>query len=337
MFTLLKYLFRNANQVETGALLDTRKVEEKVNDVHFKDIVATANAVNWVTKTSYRSFPQYDQKQSFMCGANALAKALGIAYSTRYGTYVPFSRADIYQRRINRPQAGMAMYDMFRIAGEGVTLEQLTPKTIWTDYDAESLLIENFKHEVGKVFAISGGVYLPADMETIASVIQTTGKGVILLIYFLGGEWSKEYPTIVNPSLTLNDPSSLHHFIVATDFGVENVGKVLKIDDSAAFGGLFDRKITNDWITKRVAGAGYPMAFKFSVGVNDRPSYDGLTIISAQKCLRFEGLFPLNVDYFESVGPTTRISLEAFQKKYGLTATKYLDEPTKAKLRTLYP
>lgn len=326
----------------TGALVDLRTKDEKKDDVQFGNIVASANLVVWKEKTQYRQYPVYNQNQSFMCGANSLAKALGIAYSTRFGAYVPFSRADIYQRRENKyltgnANQGMSMYDMFRIASEGVTLEQLTDKTIYTDYDADSLLIENFKHKVGEVFAISGGVYLPIDMETIASVIQTTEKGVILLLWFTSEEYSRETPVILNPNLGLTDALALRHFITAKDFALINGSKCLICDDSAWFGGFKQRIISLNFLLKRVAQAGYPMSFKFAIGASDRPTFDGNTIISAQKCLRYEGLFPTNVDYFESVGPTTRKALGAFQKKYALAITQALDVPTENKLHQLYP
>ena len=336
-FTFLKYLLRNTNQPkELGAVIDIRPEEEKKDDVHFTDIVATANAVDWKEKTNWRSFPVLNQYNSMMCGANALAKALGIAYSITYGVYIAFSRADIYQRRINRPSAGMIMNDMFRIASEGVTLEQLTPKEIRTDYDAETLIIENFKHKVGEVFAINGGVYVDShDMEAVASIIQTTGKGIIFFMFFNSGEWSRRFPVIIDKYLNVSAPDTLRHFIVGVDYGLIQGKKYLRIEDSAWFGGLSERFVDEAWLKARGYQAGYPMRFKFQIGDGDKPSYDNVTIISAQKCLRYEGFFPINVDYFENLGPTTRKGLAAFQTK--LPVTSQLDEATKNKLRQLYP
>ncbi len=280
-------------------------------------------------------FPVYNQNQTSMCGANALSKALGIAYTTSYGSFIPFSRADIYQRRINKPEAGMTFPDMFKIASEGVTLEQLTPKELHSDSDADNLQIESFKREVGKVFSTNSGIYLANDIDTIASVIQTTGKGVILLTYFNAGEWSKEYPTIVD--LGLNVVTALRHFVVAVDFTLVNGIKYLVVEDSAWFGGLNRRYVSEEWVKKRVYSAGYPMNFKFMVGGVKRPVYDGLTVISAQECLRFEGLFPVNVKLFEGVGPTTRKALKSFQSKYYLPQTSQLDATTIKKLHQLFP
>ena len=335
MFTLFKYLFRNANQKEfLGANLDTRVESEKVNDVYLHDIVASINTVNWIAKPVIRTFPVYNQYQTYMCGANALSKALGIVYSLSYKTYVPFSRSDIYQRRFNRPGAGMALSDMFKIASDGVTLEQLTPKELYTDSDADNLVIENFKRDVGKIFAVNNGVYVRVNIDDIASVIQTTGKGVIIATFFNSGEWSKQFPNIVDKYLTKEN--ALRHFVVVTDFTLVDGKKYLVAEDSAHFGGLNQRYLSEEWVNNRVYDAGYTMNFKFENGISGKPSYDG-TIISVQKCLRFEGLFPVNVDYFENFGPTTRIAVGNFQKKYGLTFTQTLNDTTINKLKMLYP
>lgn len=333
---LLRFFYKDDIRTDfTGALVDNRPEEEKKDDIHFKDIVASANAVVWKEKKEWRTFPKLDQWQSFMCGANVLAKAMGVSFFLKFGTYINFSRADIYQRRFNRPSPGMTLADLFRIASEGVTLEQLTPKEIYTDADADTLLIESYKRKVGEVFSVSGGVYLPSDMETMASVIQTTEKAIILLTFFNSKEWSREYPLVIDTKLKVTD--GLRHFVAAVDFGLVNGKKHLKIEDSAKFGGLYERKLDEEWVSRRVYGAGYLMNFKFQVGVGDRPTYDGMTIISTQKCLRFEGLFPINIDYFENLGPSTRIAIKAFQKKYSLAETSQLDAGTQNKLRQLFP
>lgn len=319
----------------TGALLDTRKPEEKTNDIQFKDIVGTANAVNW-NKTSYRSFPPYNQNQSYSCGANALAKALGIAYSTRYGVYVPFSRVNIYQRRYGAPSAGMTLWDMFNIISNGVTLEQLTPETFNTDADIDKIFIDQFKKDVGAVFKTTGGVYLPNDIDLIASTIQTTGKGVILLTWFTASEWSAKTPVIQNRWLGSSDPTSIRHFVVAVDYVMFNGMKYLVIEDSAWFGGYNQRLVSEDWVKNRISTAAYPMNFKFTI-TNVNRSYDGMTIISAQKCLQDLGFFPTNVAFAEVVGNVTRQSLIKFQAKYGLAQTGTLSDETKIKLHQLFP
>lgn len=338
MFNLFKIFLSPAEPKQfLGALLDDRQPAEKQDDVHFFEIVATANPVNWTTKATYRTFPVLDQNQSYTCGANALSKSEGVSFAQKYGAYLQLSRADIYQRRMNRPQAGMTLYDMFDIASQGVTLEQFVSSKLYNDADYDSAVIESWMKDVAKTFSINGGVYLESDIDTIASVIQTTGKGVILLTYFLSSEWSRNIPVITNRLLGRNDPSSLRHFVVAVDFTMINGVKYLVIEDSTHFGGLSQRLVSEDWVLNRVAGAGYPMNFKFVPGTGNKPTYNGATIVSAQECLKFEGVFPQNVATVENIGPTTRKALATFQTKYGLPVTQALDLATKNKLHQLYP
>jgi hypothetical protein len=320
----------------TGALLDERTTDKKVDDIHLHEIVGSVNIVNWINK-SPRSFPALNQNQSLMCGANALAKALGIAFSITYGTYLPFSRADIYQRRANRPGAGMLLYDMFDIASKGVTLEQLTVRDIFTDSDADTLNIESFKHKVGEIFSTMGGIVVPLNIETIASIIQTTGKGVVLLIWFLASEYSRQIPIIQDYTLDVREDRALRHFVTAVDFTLINGVKYLCIEDSAWFGGMNTRLLSENWVKTRIADAMYPMNFKFIPGSIPKPHYDGVTIISAQRCLQYEGLFPINVSFVENIGAITRKAILDFQLKYGIQQTGNLGPITKAKLAELYP
>lgn len=323
----------------TGALLDMRPPEERAaNDVNFSEIVASAAPVNWQNKypDKIRKFPDSNQFYTNMCGPFSLAKSLGVMFMQKYGVYLKFFEPDIYQRRANKGSPGMSMVDLFKIAGEGVTLSDFFNATYSDDVGAEGIKIEAWQRAVGGAFAVSGNVKLPNDMETIASVIQQTGKAPIQLTYFTSPEWSKEFPVILQSNLGLFSPGCLHHFTVYTDFTLAN-GKMLVSEDSAWFGGFKRRFLNADWITNRVVEIRYPMNFKFQMAAGDRPSYDGLTVISAQKCLRYEGFFPTNIDYVENVGNFTKKALQLFQQKYGLAQTQALDTATKAKLLQLYP
>lgn len=323
----------------TGALIDNRPPQAKADDVHFSEIVGGAAAVLWKEKypNAVRQFPDMNQNQTNMCGAFALRKSLGVMFQQKYGVFLDFFAPDIYRRRANYPQAGMMLYDMMNIASQGVTLTQFFNSTYYTDDQADSISIESWHRDVGRVFSVSGSVMLPNDIESIASVIQTTGKAPVGLTFFTLQEYAKEAPTIVENSMTYVDPRSLHHFITMTDFTLFKGGKYIVMEDSAWFGNMKRRLLSQNWIENRMIEVAYPMNFKFSVAVGDKPSYDGMTIVSAQKCLRYEGFFPSNIDYAENVGSFTRKAIQLFQQKYNLSVTQQLDIPTVAKLREIYP
>jgi len=321
----------------TGANLDTRPPEAKTNDIHFQEVVVNANPVIWTTKTSYRQFPVLNQNGTYECGAFSGRKALGVMYSTypQYGQYVDFSSSQIYQTRSGT--AGMSLDEIISAWKQGVTLQGLVNDNPRTDADTNSLIIPQWMRGVGVTFAVSNGVYLPNDIDTIASVIQTTGKAVILLTYFLASEWSQTTPIRITGALSPDAPTTLRHFVTAVDFGLVNGVKTLVIEDSAWFGGINRRFITEDWVMNRVIQAGYPMNFKFMPVAGNRPTYDGQTIVSLQTCLQYDGEFPLNVATIESFGPITRAAVAKFQAKYALSVSSALDSATRDKVHQLFP
>ncbi len=337
MFNFLKSLIQEANIPEnTGAL-----VSHDEAPVVIADIVGKANAVDWKSKTTYRSFPAFNQKRSNECGAFSGKKHMGIKYSLKYGNFIEFSEEDIYQRRYNKGSAGMYLPDLMNILKSGPTLKILTNVDNVTDADADNCKIEAWKRDVGKIFASDQEIYIPAgDFDTIASVIQTTGKSVISLMFFMADEWAASIPQYKYPSLRWDGFSTLRHFINIVDYVYINNQELLVVEDSAWFGGLNTRFLTREFFQARntpvpMANA-YLMNFKFEQGI-DKPTYNGSTIISAQECLRSEGLFPSNIAFAENIGPITRTALINFQKKYGLPQSAIIDESTKAKLHQLYP
>lgn len=323
-----------------GALIDTRPDEAKRNDIHVDEVIGKAAVVNWQPKVIFRSFPTLNQQRSSMCGAFSIRKYLGIYYKQKLNDWLDFSEEDVYQRRVNKPYEGMGIIDMFNIMKAGVTLKSLTNVTINSDYDADNAVIQPWKRQIGaQFFSLQGEpIWIPSgDIETIASVIQTTGKGVIAMMFFTAQEWAQYIPKVIDPMLTVNSSSALRHFIVFTDFGLFNGQKVLKVDDSAHFGGMSERLVTEDFLLKRNVVNIYGMNFKFEVSnLPVKPSFDG-SIMSAQECLRAEGFFPTNVAFVNSWGPISRAAALKFQQKYGLPQTQLLDAATKQKLFQLYP
>lgn len=310
----------NPPSFTSGARFDERTPEEKANDFTFEEIVASANPVIWTEKTptSWRKFPIFNQDGSGSCVAQTEAKELGIMRWLKDGTYVHFSATDIYQRRSNRHSTGMGAVDARSIAKAGVTLEVLAPSQNLTDSQMDGVVVEDYKRQIGAVFSVPNYVEAPAkDIETIASIIQTTKKGVMVWFYFELPEWT-EKPVVMNQTLSASSPSALRHSVTAVDFTLYQGKKALIIEDSwgTSFGMAGQRIITEDFFKVRNFFAGYLVNFKFDGG-GLKPTYDG-TIISLQKCLRFEGFFPSNVDFIEKFGPVTKAGVVKFQKKYGI-------------------
>lgn len=350
------------SQFGTGANIDTRSDQEKENDYLFQEIVTAANPVSWVEKkqSEWRSFPIYDQDGSGSCVAQTLAKLLGVMYWLKNKYYVHFSATHIYQRRNNKPQYGMNGVNAFDIARKGVTLEELAPSQKMTDAQMDSVQIAEYKERVGEIFKISNYIQSPIkDIDTTASIIQTTGKSVMVWFYFKIDEWTNS-PIVKYPDLDLCGYNTLRHSVAAVDYCLVNGKKSLIIEDSwgSSYGLKGQRVIDEEFFAKRNWFAAYPMNFSFDVEQTiPKPHYkftkvmglayptnEEVDVKALQNILKYEGLFPANTDSTGYYGSITAKAVLAFQRKYKVVdelelvtlAGKRVGDKTLAKLNELY-
>lgn len=336
--------------MQNGALPDTRSEEEKAKDFKFEEIVTTPTPVVWTEKisTSWRKFPIFNQDGSGSCVAQTMAKILGVMYWLKNGIYVHFSATHIYQRRANKPQGGMAGVDAFKIAQEGATLEVLTPSQDMTDIQMDNVKIEEYKHDVGKVFKLGNYIMGPIkDLETIASIIQTTGKAVMVWYYFKHSEWT-DVPTIQFPDLDLHGSTTTRHSVTAVDFTLYQGKKCLIIEDSWGpnYGRGGQRIITEDFHNKRNWFVAHPMTFKF-----EEDPIPPITPVFLTKTLKFgmtdpevkilqdilkaKGFLAVNIASSGYFGAITLTAVKKFQTTKGLTADGVVGALTRAKLNEI--
>jgi hypothetical protein len=261
---------------------------------------------------------------------------LGAMYQEKNGTYVHFSATHVYQRRSNKPSGGMIGVNALDIAREGVTLEELVPSQMMTDAQMDGVKIPEYKHEVGKIFKVSNYLVIKTmDIDTIASIIQTTGKPVMVWYWFKHDEWTDK-PNVKYPTLSVQDGS--RHSVTAVDFCLINGKKHLIIDDSwgTRYGEKGQRAISEDFHKKRNFFAAYMTNFKFADGEQQQDSskpkytftkdleyipsapivYNQPDVVALQDCLRFEGCFPVNSKSTGYFGSVTKSAVEKFQVKH---------------------
>lgn len=329
----------------TGANIDTRTPEEAAaQDVTAAEVIASAAAVNWVEMdpSKVRKFGDQDQHSKSDCVAESRRKIKRILYNVNKGIDIDFSSVDFYRKRSNYPGEGMIAADAIAIDSNlGMTLDALVPSDIvTTEAAANNIAPDKYNVDVAKIFAIQNTevVFTPGDMETIAGAIQKSRKGVMVWFYATVAEWSVLIPQIRTNLTGPGDPNAVVvHSVVAIEPALYNGVKGFWIDDSAQFGGFSRRFINETFFRARNWYASYPIAFKFEpVPTVQKPSYDGSTK-SLQDCLKFEGVFPTNVDSTGVYGPVTTQAVKDFQKKYSLEQVGTVGPLTTAKLKTLYP
>lgn len=338
-----------------GALIDTRPEEKKLRDYTIKEAVASVAVVNWQEKpeSSWRKFPDQNQDGSGSCVAQTTRKLAGILLWLKDGIFLALSATSIYQPRSTKPSSGMIGVEAFDIwKNQGISLEALIPSQNMNDAQMDAVKVPDYAKKVGEVFKIGGHLGIDnGDFETVASVIQQTGKGIMSWFYFTPEEWSRQIPVIIDKNLDCYAPSTARHSVADVEFTLVNGKKYIIIEDSAHFGGLTRRLISEEFFKARNFFNRYPMNFAFDDKTapvvpevipapkplhtfvfplefipNDpitgkvvdplKDSRQKVDVVALQEILKYEGLFPTNVASTGYYGSMTAKAVLAFQRKY---------------------
>lgn len=328
---------------ELGALIDNRPEEAKKKDYKFEEIVASAAPVNWVEKDpkKVRRFKDQFQDGSGSCVAQTLRKMTGVYVFLKTKTYLDFSATHVYQRRSNKPDGGMIAVNAFDIGQKGITLEQFCPSEELTDAKMDAAVVTPFMASVGEAFKL--GKYFTiatGDIDVIASIIQETGKAVMVWFYFTHSEWGADkkddftVPRVIDNLVNPTDPRASRHSVAAVDFFLYKGKKALMIEDSAPFAGVSRRIITEDFFKARNWFSAHFMNFAFEKPedpVNPKPKYTFLkdlqfsTVVkydpdvkALQDILKYEGFFPSNVESTGYFGSVTKVAVGKWQEKHNV-------------------
>ncbi len=338
--------------------------EEQRDNYAFREVVASANKVDWVEKKkptgfnfilntkTWRRFPVQNQSSSGSCVAQAMAKILGILAYLKWGVFIKFSAGHIYIRRNNKnigDGQGMNATDVYKIAQDGVTMEELLPSQNLNEAQINALFESDLHKQVN--LKIKNYIFLPVgDIETVASVIQTTKKGVMTWFRFHYKEW-KNVPVV----LAENPPN--HHAMASCDFTLYNKSKALVNDESWGEDTALDgqRIMTEDFYKKRNTHASYPVDFKFetnSVSAPVKHKFSQTLIFipldlktqeiasefqtqhknqledvqKLQDILKKEGLLPTSIDSTGLYYTITKKAVKAFQLKYQIASLEEINQ-----------
>ncbi len=329
----IEKFYENYNGAE-----DLRTDEEKAKDFLQTEFVASAAPVDWKRKkkSEFRGFPELNQFFTFKCVAFTTAKLALINFWLKTKEFLLFSPNSIYDYRVNKPDGGMIGDDAFQIWKEkGIALESVCKST--QVQESDPITISLFAKEVAKGFKLGNFITIPGvDFDRVASTIQTTGKGVMVWFYFTSKEWGREVPRVMDNLTGPYDARSSRHSVTAMDFGIVtdisiiDGEQVLKIEDSAHFGGLAVRYITRDFFEKRNFLIKYPMNFNYEEApvVPPSPGYhftlnmklgdNNSEVMELQKYLQKLGYYPNNISTPGNFGPVTKDSVIKFQLARGL-------------------
>ncbi len=211
-----------------GANLDPRPETEKQLDYRIDEIVSEAAPVSWIETLPFeiRVFPIQNQNGSGSCVAQSRRKLYRILFKVNRGQDLDFSASYIYRLRANYSEPGMNANDAISLTRHrGITLNGLMPSDYMSDAQMNAVKIEPHHDEIAKEFAVPNEVtFASGDIETVASTIQKTRKGVMTWFYFTEREWAREVPQMVDNLNSPSDARALRHSVVAIESAIYRHG-----------------------------------------------------------------------------------------------------------------
>ena len=323
----------------TGAGLDYRTDEQKNKDWRPEEAFAPSPVV-WKEKSvediqKAIKAHSISQGSTSRCVTEYAGIALEMAELEEGKQSIVFSRRDVYVRRANRPNAGMAMADLFKVMIEGVCLESQLPSTATQEWelDKQYEVTDEMKKARAMYAAGSSFTFNKFNIDDIARTIDM-GIPVCLFWYFASAsnEWWRQTPVINDPKLDLyNNDTTYRHQCTAIDYAIVNGVKTLIVMDSSGQGTGFGtqgnlRYITEDFFNKRCYGAGFTIdkknldykpdeAIKYYFNENLSFGSQGTDVQNLQKILVLEGCLSIKTPtiYYQGM---TQAAVKKLQEKY---------------------
>jgi hypothetical protein len=332
------FLENNMEELFTGAL-----GVEQDERTYKQEEIGMANLPDWSKPFSLGDFPIFDQEQSYTCGAQTIAKILGIECLLRYKKFVLFSVRDIYTKRKNYPNGGMWAVDMFTIGATGVSLDQLMPtekksEENYNNSKDRTKIDERIAEKFSDVEFPFIEKYNPS-IDDIASMLQS-GHPVALLVRWEYDEWDKPYPSVNQDS-----KETYGHFICATGYENKSGIKYIVIEDSWGKnkGENGKRYLSEGFIKAHCKSALSYREFVFEE-TSEKTNYEftkdltigseGEDVLALQKILQEKGFFPANIIPTGKFYGITRQAVKDYQSANGITpAEGYFGPITRDKIK----
>lgn len=310
-----------------GAIEDDRTPEQIAYAYDNREVMALYSP-EFKEKKDWKSYPVKRQYYTGQCVAQSTTKHLSINNIPETKDYVDLSAEFFYYFRSNKPGQGMAWLNAMKIAVEKGACYNFSIRQRFVETEPEFVPTE----EMMTIASFYRGNSFVEDkvksLDSIASIIDKYGS-CLLWFWFdeEGKEWWKEYPSVIYKDLQTYGRGATRHAVIATDYGIRDGKKVIKIEDSAGNTTAINNqdRFIDEAFLGRCFIAGYVLDLKLSEDRNKykftgtrtlRVGMSGDDVRQLQVILKTLGLFPSNIDITGFYGGITRRAVIALQEKY---------------------
>lgn len=304
-----------------GVLPDNRTESEKAKDWRADEIASASSMTpkfRKVNKNEWKKYTIRDQDGSGSCVSQALAKGFEVLYKQKTGKTIVFSSTPIYQKRQNKPDAGMYIHDAFAIAVKFGTCPEADCKSQkMNDAQMDSAVLPANFEDLNNFLDALAYVAMPADFDYIAAWVEKYGWAQIHIAADRKS-WSRDYPQLGSQN------RGIRHAVSVVDAIEYKKVQYLVIEDSwGEFGEfvgqrLMTREVFLDMFTN---GAGFTL---LEYDVKDVVKFQpflvkmeyGQTsdeIKRLQKYLQGKGFFPSNKECTGYYGNISALAVYNFQ------------------------
>lgn len=303
-----------------GVLPDRRTAKEKAKDWQADELLSAglvAPKFRKVSKGKWKKYTVRDQDGSGSCVSQALAKGFEVLYKKETGKTVQFSATPIYQKRRNKPDAGMYIIDAFEIAVKhGTCPEKNCPSQKMTDKQMDAVVLPSNFEDINNFLDAIAFVSIKKDFDFIAHWVEQNGYAQ-LHIAADRKSWSRDFPKLGSTN------RGVRHAIAVIDAVTYEGVQYIVIEDSwgefGEFKGqrLISREVFNDMFT---SAAGFTV-LKYDVSDTkfsrfETPLEFGQKmpeIVRLQDFLKARGFFPSNQESTGYYGHVTALAVYNFQ------------------------
>ena len=323
---------------------DRRSEDEKKKDWIHEEVASSSNqSFNdslFPSQIYQATIQQEDQQHVNDCVPSSQCFAIELQ---KYNS-PKLSREFLYRLRSNYPDAGVyPQENAQRLRDIGTCIYDMAPNQE-QEWEAnqlnitEDMYINAFNNRIVNFLIITD-----ISIDTLANISYSCP--IVICIYATVDEWSKEWVEPTSKTVTLSNAKVRHSITIFPKSSFTKDGKKwITIGDSAYFGGLFHRYLSEDFINQRVYNALYFTRVEFND--TDKPKLKfgnktlsfgmkNLSVAKLQKCLQYEKLFPTqsHMQPFQPTGYFGGLTLKAvkdFQIKYknDILVPAGLKEPT---------